>query len=87
MVINPYLIEELENHGLWNEKTRQNIIYHKGSAQSIPGLSEELKLRFRKASELPQKVILDMAVARGPFVDQSQSMNLFMDRTDQTHTN
>jgi ribonucleoside-diphosphate reductase alpha chain len=46
--------------------------------QEIPVLPDELKARYRTAWELPQRALIDMAVARGPYIDQSQSLNLFM---------
>jgi ribonucleoside-diphosphate reductase alpha chain len=78
MQINTALVNELKELGLWIPEIRDAIKRAEGSVQDIPVLPDELKARYRTAWELPQRALIDMAVARGPFVDQSQSLNLFL---------
>jgi len=65
--------------GLWSEDMKQQIVARNGSVQGIPGISEELQLRYKTSWEMKQKVLIDMAVARGAFICQSQSLNLWME--------
>lgn len=76
--INHYLVRDLKNLGLWDERLRERIIEENGSVKNLP-IPERLKLLYRTAWELPQKSLIDLARARGPFIDQSQSLNLFME--------
>lgn len=76
--INTPLVAELKRHGIWNEDTRATIKRDNGSVQGIAGLPEESRELFRTAWELPQKALIDLAAARAPYIDQSQSLNLFM---------
>jgi ribonucleoside-diphosphate reductase alpha chain len=76
--INTALVNELKELGLWMPEIREAIKRAEGSVQGIPVLPEELKALYRTAWELPQKALIELAVARGAFVDQSQSLNLFM---------
>jgi ribonucleotide reductase alpha subunit len=76
--INGYLIEELKQLGLWTTAMRDAIKMADGSVQEIEGLPAELKQIYRTAWELPMKAIIEMAATRGAFIDQSQSLNLFM---------
>ena len=76
--INHYLIDDLKSRGLWTDTMRDRIKRNEGSVQGIPEIPEELQLLYRTAWELPQKSLIDMAAARGPFIDQGQSLNLFM---------
>ena len=77
--INRYLVWELKRLGLWTEATRDAIKLAEGSVQGIDGLPDVLKSVYRTAWELPQKALIDLAAARGPYIDQSQSLNLFME--------
>lgn len=77
-VVNQYLIDDLVKLGLWNDDLKEQIIYHDGSIQSINNIPNDLKEIYKTVWEMSQKVIIDMAADRGPFIDQSQSMNLFM---------
>ena len=77
--INNYLVRDLKKLGLWNAQIRDQIIEENGSVQNINLLPAELRTLYRTAWELPQKSLIDLAVARGPFIDQSQSLNLFME--------
>lgn len=76
--INTALVQELKDLGLWTSAIREAIKRAEGSVQSIPVLPDEVKELYRTAWELPQRALIDLAVARGPFVDQSQSLNLFL---------
>ncbi len=76
--INTYLVRELKSRGLWTAAVREQIKRAEGSVQGIAGLPADLKELFRTAWELPQKALIDVAAARAPYIDQSQSLNLFM---------
>ncbi|WP_319018541.1 ribonucleoside-diphosphate reductase subunit alpha [Microbispora sitophila] len=76
--INSALVAELKARGLWNEEIRTAIKRADGSVQGIEALPAELRELFRTAWELPQRALIDMAAARAPYIDQSQSLNLFM---------
>ncbi|WP_169950126.1 ribonucleoside-diphosphate reductase subunit alpha [Microbispora sp. H11081] len=76
--VNRYLVRDLQSLGLWTGPMRDAIKLNDGSIQDIPGIPGELKTLYRTAWELPQKALIDMAAARQPYVDQSQSLNLFM---------
>ena len=78
MQINDYLVTDLKKLGLWNDEMRGKIKKAEGSIQDITDLPEELRVLYRTAWELPQKSLIDLAAARGPYIDQSQSLNLFM---------
>ncbi|MBV8931961.1 MAG: ribonucleoside-diphosphate reductase subunit alpha, partial [Kutzneria sp.] len=76
--INSYLVRELRSRGLWTEEIRARLKRDDGSAQGITELPEDVRSLFRTAWELPQKALIELAAARGPYVDQSQSLNLFV---------
>ncbi|HEY1822765.1 MAG TPA: ribonucleoside-diphosphate reductase subunit alpha [Trebonia sp.] len=76
--VNTALVAELKAHGLWTPPVREAIKLANGSVQEISALPEATRLLFRTAWELPQRALIDLAAARGPFIDQSQSLNLFM---------
>jgi ribonucleoside-diphosphate reductase alpha chain len=77
--INTYLVRDLQALNLWTEEIRDAIKRAEGSVQSVGAIPEDLKLLYRTSWELPQKALIDLAVARGPFIDQSQSLNLFVE--------
>ena len=77
--VNRYLVNELKRLGLWTDATRDAIKMAEGSVQGIEGVPELLKSVYRTAWELPQKALIDLAAARGAYIDQSQSLNLFME--------
>lgn len=77
--INQYLVKDLKKLGLWNSSIRQQIIDNNGSIALIEEIPHDLKMLYRTAWELPQKALIDLALTRGPFIDQSQSLNLFME--------
>jgi ribonucleoside-diphosphate reductase alpha chain len=76
--INNYLVADLKERGLWTEEIRNKIKLNEGSVQDIDKIPDDLKKLYRTAWDLPQKALIDMAASRGPFIDQSQSLNLFM---------
>jgi ribonucleoside-diphosphate reductase alpha chain len=76
--INNALVAELKTHGLWTQPVRDAIKRADGSVQGIAALPAESRELFRTAWELPQRALIDMTAARAPFVDQSQSLNLFL---------
>ncbi|MEU8662585.1 ribonucleoside-diphosphate reductase subunit alpha [Actinoplanes philippinensis] len=76
--INTYLVRELKSRGLWTPEIREQIKRAEGSVQGIAELPDSLKELFRTAWELPQRALIDLAAARAPFIDQSQSLNLFL---------
>lgn len=77
--VNKYLVKELKNAGLWNEQIRGKIKVAEGSIQGIEEIPAELRQVYRTAWEVPMRSLIDMAAARGAFIDQSQSLNLFME--------
>jgi len=78
MMINKYLVDDLTKLGLWTSDIRTEIIANNGSIQNIPQISQDLKDIYKTVWEIPQKVLIDMAVDRAPFICQSQSLNLFL---------
>jgi len=76
--INRYLVDELKQLGLWTDEIRTAIKLADGSVQSIMELPEELRSIYRTAWELPMRALIDLAADRGAFIDQSQSLNLFI---------
>ncbi|MEU4160493.1 ribonucleoside-diphosphate reductase subunit alpha [Actinoplanes sp. NPDC026670] len=76
--INTYLVRELKSRGLWTAAIREQIKRAEGSVQGIAELPADVRELFRTAWELPQKSLIELAAARAPFIDQSQSLNLFM---------
>ncbi len=77
--VNKYLVEELKTTGLWTDEVRTKIKLSEGSVQDIKEFSAELKEIYRTAWEIPMRSLIDMAADRGAFIDQSQSLNLFME--------
>ncbi|MBX3156075.1 MAG: ribonucleoside-diphosphate reductase subunit alpha [Deltaproteobacteria bacterium] len=79
IIINRYLVDALKRLGLWTEHTRTRLLRAEGSVQSLVELPEDLRARFRTAWEVPMRSLIDMAAERGAFIDQSQSLNLFVE--------
>jgi len=79
LVVNRYLVEELKTLGLWTAEIRDQIKLAEGSIQAIAAIPERLRMIYRTVWELPQKALIDLAAARGAYIDQSQSLNLFME--------
>ena len=76
--VNAALVRELKAHGLWTEEVRDAIKRADGSVQDVAALPAQTRELFRTAWELPQRALIEQAAARAPFIDQSQSLNLFM---------
>lgn len=81
LVINRALYDELKDLNLLTLEMSQMIVKNKGSVQSIPGIPDDIKRRYRTVWELPTDAIIKHAIARQPFVDQGQSMNLYVNDT------
>jgi ribonucleoside-diphosphate reductase alpha chain len=79
IVVNKHLLEDLVDRGLWNEDMKQELMRNNGSVQSIEGIPDDLKELYRTVWEMSMKDIIDMSRQRGYFIDQSQSLNLFME--------
>jgi ribonucleoside-diphosphate reductase alpha chain len=77
--INNYLVADLKERGLWTEEIRAAIKKAEGSIQEVEAIPEDLKAIYRTAWEIPMKSLIDMAAKRGAYIDQSQSLNLFME--------
>ncbi len=82
IVVNKHLLEDLVNLGLWNENLKQELMRANGSIQHIEGIPEDIKELYKTVWELSMKDIIDMSRQRGYFIDQSQSLNLFMENAN-----
>ena len=78
IVVNKHLLHDLVERGLWNETMKQEIMRHNGSVQNIASVPTDLKELYKTVWEMSMKDIIDMSRQRGYFIDQSQSLNLFM---------
>lgn len=78
IVINKHLMKELLDLGIWNDAMKQQIVARNGSVQDVPGIPEEIQARYKTTWEMKQRILIDMAAARGAFICQSQSLNLFV---------
>ncbi|MEC8090064.1 MAG: ribonucleoside-diphosphate reductase subunit alpha [Bacteroidota bacterium] len=79
IVVNKHLLEDLVNLGLWDEDLKQELMRANGSVQQLDNIPDDIKELYRTAWELSMKDIIDMSRQRGYFIDQSQSLNLFME--------
>ena len=77
--VNKYLVRALKKEGLWTVSLKEQLKAHEGSIQNIPEIPQRIKRLFKTAWEISQKSLIDMAIARGPYIDQSQSLNLFVE--------
>uniref|UniRef100_A0A671NE12 Ribonucleoside-diphosphate reductase n=1 Tax=Sinocyclocheilus anshuiensis TaxID=1608454 RepID=A0A671NE12_9TELE len=75
-IVNPHLLKDLTERGLWNEEMKNQLIAQNGSIQGIPTIPDDLKELYKTVWEISQKTILKMAADRGAFIDQSQSLNI-----------
>lgn len=76
--INKYMVQDLKSLGLWNENVRNIIKINEGSIQNIPEIPDDIKILYKTVWEIPMKRLIDHAISRSPFIDQSQSLNLFV---------
>ena len=78
IIVNKHLLKDLDKRGLWNEDMKQKIIARNGSIQGIEEIPPVLQKLYKTSWEIKQKILIDMATARGAFICQSQSLNLFV---------
>lgn len=79
-ILNKYLVKELMILDLWNQETKDRLLFDKGSVQNLKNFPSFLKDVYKTAFEVDQKLIVKMSAERGPFICQSQSLNLYFDR-------
>lgn len=77
--VNSYLVDDLKRLGVWDARTREALREAGGSVQDFAWIPEEVRRLYRTAWEIPQRGLIDMAAARTPFLDQAQSLNLFLE--------
>ncbi|MFF8941334.1 ribonucleoside-diphosphate reductase subunit alpha [Streptomyces sp. NPDC014864] len=77
--VNSYLVRDLKELGVWDARTREALRDSGGSVQDFAWIPEDVRKLYRTAWEIPQRGLIDMAAARTPFLDQAQSLNLFME--------
>ncbi|MBL1095830.1 ribonucleoside-diphosphate reductase subunit alpha [Streptomyces coffeae] len=76
--VNSYLVDDLKKLGVWDTQTREALRESNGSVQDFSWVPADVRALYRTAWEVPQRALIDMAAARTPYLDQSQSLNLFM---------
>jgi len=79
VVVNKHLVEDLKKIGLWSKEMKDLMVKANGSVQNIIDIPDDLKELYKTVWEMSQKTIIDMAADRGVYIDQSQSMNLFVE--------
>jgi ribonucleoside-diphosphate reductase alpha chain len=79
IMVNKYLVKELVKLSIWSDEVRKKIITENGSVQNIPEVPTNIKEVFKTVYEIKQRDVIDMAADRGAYIDQTQSMNIFMD--------
>jgi ribonucleoside-diphosphate reductase subunit M1 len=77
-VVNPWLLKDLVDMGLWSDNMKNRIIADGGSIQNIPNIPADIKALYKTVWEISQRTIVQMAADRGAFIDQSQSLNIHM---------
>ncbi|CAN8287726.1 unnamed protein product [Cochlearia groenlandica] len=80
VVVNKHLLHDLTDMGLWTPTLKNKIIYKNGSVINVPEIPDDLKAIYRTVWEIKQRTMVDMAVDRGCYIDQSQSLNIHMDK-------
>jgi ribonucleoside-diphosphate reductase alpha chain len=78
-VVNRFLVNDLIKLDLWNDKMRNEIIANNGSVQNVNSIPDEIKALYKTIWEIKQKSVIDMSAGRGPYIDQGQSLNVFME--------
>jgi ribonucleoside-diphosphate reductase alpha chain len=81
IIVNEWLVNDLKKRGLWSKEMLDTLKYHDGSIRHIPGIPEELKEKYRETFEIDMKWLVKAAAARGKWIDQSQSLNIFYSGT------
>jgi ribonucleoside-diphosphate reductase alpha subunit len=79
VVVNKHLVNDLKERGLWSKEMKDLMVKANGSVQNIIDIPDDLKELYKTVWEMSQKTIIDMAADRGVYIDQSQSMNLFVE--------
>ena len=79
IVVNKHLLEDLVELGIWDEEVKEALMRANGSIQNIDGIPDDIKELYKTVWEMSMKEIIDMSRHRGYFIDQSQSLNLFME--------
>jgi ribonucleoside-diphosphate reductase alpha subunit len=79
VIVNKHLVNDLKKIGLWSKEMKDLMVKAGGSVQTIVDIPEDIKKLYRTVWEIKMKDVIDMAASRGRFIDQSQSMNLFME--------
>lgn len=79
-VVNPHLLRDLVDLGLWDEAMKEKLIAYNGSLRHIEGIPQHIKDLYKTVWEIKQKTIIDMAADRGIFIDQSQSLNIYLEQ-------
>jgi len=79
ILVNKYLVRDLIKNNLWNDSMKNKIVVNNGSVLNIPEIPDNLKEIYKTVWEIKQKDVIDMAADRGAFIDQTQSMNIFME--------
>lgn len=77
-IVNPYLLKDLVEMGLWNDDMKNRLIASGGSIQHIASIPDEIKELYKTVWEISQKTVIDMAADRSAFIDQSQSLNIYI---------
>ncbi|MEV8594762.1 ribonucleoside-diphosphate reductase subunit alpha [Streptomyces sp. NPDC052012] len=77
--VNSYLVDDLKRLGVWDARTREALREASGSVQHLTWIPEDVRRLYRTAWEIPQRGLIDMAAARTPYLDQAQSLNLFLE--------
>lgn len=77
-IVNPYMLKDLVDLGLWSDAMKNHIISDNGSIQNLPNIPQQIKDIYKTVWEISQKSIIDMAADRGAYIDQSQSMNIHL---------
>lgn len=80
-VVNSYLVDDLKKEGLWNEEMLEQLKYYDGSVQMVPSIPENLKSKYKEAFEVDAENVIKHAALRNKWIDQSQSINVFMKGT------
>ncbi|KAF8475064.1 ribonucleotide reductase [Kalaharituber pfeilii] len=75
-VVNPWLLKDLVDMGLWSDNMKNRIIADNGSIQNIPNIPDDIKALYKTVWEISQRTIIDLAADRSPYIDQSQSLNI-----------
>jgi ribonucleoside-diphosphate reductase alpha chain len=82
IIVNKHLLKDLVKLGLWNDTLKNKLMAANGSVQSIEEIPNNIKELYKTAWEISQKTIIDMAADRGAYIDQSQSLNIFMENAN-----